>query len=101
MLTPQKIMLNHIVGAAFVFMAACASSVSGDWHKYDGVAYPDSVKEGTFKSIGKGALRSLGVGIQTLPDKVRDEAVSSGKEFLPSPEDIQRAILNPAAASAS
>ncbi|KAK7107714.1 hypothetical protein V1264_015588 [Littorina saxatilis] len=71
-------------------------SFSGDWHRYDGVAYPESVKEASWKSIGKGAIRLLGVDVQTVQQKVREEGVLSGKEFLPSPEEIQRALLNPA-----
>lgn len=34
--------------------------------------------------------------VQTVQQKVREEGVLSGKEFLPSPEEIQRALLNPA-----
>ena len=71
-------------------------SAPGEQHRYDGVAYPESIKEGTFKSLGKGALRTLGLGIQTLTEKIRVESVASGKEFLPAPEDVQQAVLNQA-----
>ena len=77
---------------ACVCVNCCFMSASGDMHRYDGVAYPQSFKEGTFRSIVKEAF-----GYNTLPKQVREEAVIAGKVFLPSVAEIVETVTNASA----
>ncbi|KAL8623379.1 hypothetical protein ACOMHN_065913 [Nucella lapillus] len=71
-------------------------SCSDDWHRYDGVAYPE-IKEDFWQSVkdfGKNALHKMGVDlVKSSPGKVRERSVAAGKEFLPCVEKIQRILL--------
>lgn len=78
------------------YINLCFISSSGDMHRYDGVAYPQSFKEGTFRTLVKEAL-----GYSTLSKQVREEALMAGKVFLPSAAEIEETVMNPSASQKS
>lgn len=68
-------------------------SASGDMHIYDGVSYPQSFKEGSFKALFKETF-----GYNTLTKQIREEALIAGKVFLPSVTEVEDTLMNPTAA---
>ncbi|KAK7478896.1 hypothetical protein BaRGS_00029877, partial [Batillaria attramentaria] len=63
-------------------------SLTGVWHRYDGVAYlPGALSEGAFSKL-RGML-----GGSTYKDRVRQDALASARVYLPSVKDIQHSVL--------